>query len=199
MRDPDNGRDLTGCRVDQFVLQVEDKVSTQPSDSIDESSIMDEVTRMGASLPKRSRSKRTQSTSGREKPRRERGPKESPKSPTTPHSAASSSRPSLAGSRTNSAPLVPLYEVPKPLPITKEADTHAQRDSIASIKDDPFFRHYQTPHSVSLARELRSAIYSERQGDGEVPKLSPPRNNMSPSDSSVTLPVSRQIRHFNGG
>lgn len=147
---------------------------------------MDEVTRLGPGA-QGSRSKRTQSASGREK---SRNSKPLPSTPTSPRST--SSRSSLAGTRTNSAPLVPLLEA-KPLPIGKDADTHTHRDSITSIKDDPFFRHYQSPTSVSLARELRSAIYEEREGDGEASRLSPTRNKSS-SDNPGKLPVSHQIR-----
>jgi len=148
---------------------------------------MDEVTRPAAS-PQGSRTKRTQSASGREKPRNS---KPLPLTPTSPRS--STTRSSLAGTRTHSAPLVPLFEA-KPLPAGKEADTHTPRDSIASIKDDPFFRHYQSPHSVSLARELRSAIYEERQGDGDASKPLPsPSRKKSTSDSPVKLPVSHHI------
>lgn len=42
------------------------------------------------------------------------------------------------------------------------------RDSVASIKDDPFFRNYQTPQSVSLARELRSASHNSNGGNYEL-------------------------------
>jgi hypothetical protein len=62
---------------------------------------------------------------------------------------------------------------------------------VASIKDDPFFRNYQTPNSVSLARELRSATYSERMRDGKSPhEPSPPSPNRTALDNSVNLPVS---------
>ena len=145
---------------------------------------MEEITRPGT-YQQRIGSKRTQSTSGREKSRIS---KPLPSTPTSPRSP--NSRPTT-GTRTTSAPLMPLLET-KPLPISKEADSHTPRDSIASIKDDPFFRHYQTPQSVSLARELRSAIYEERQGDGEVSRTSPSRNK-STLDNSIP-PVSQHIR-----
>lgn len=50
-----------------------------------------------------------------------------------------------------------------PTTFTSQAweDDANQRDSVASLKDDPFFRNYQTPHSVSLSRELRSARMEE--------------------------------------
>jgi len=146
---------------------------------------MDEVTRLAAG-PQGTRAKRTQSTSGREK---SRSSKPLPSTPTSPR--GSSARPSLAGTRTASAPLVPLFEA-NPSAVGNDADVHPQRDSITSIKDDPFFRHYQTPHSVSLARELRSAIYEEHRGDGEVPKISPTRKRSS-ADSTIKQPVSRRI------
>jgi hypothetical protein len=38
---------------------------------------------------------------------------------------------------------------------------------VTSIKDDPFFRNYQTPQSVSLAKELRSASYSSNGRDDD--------------------------------
>ena len=66
------------------------------------------------------------------------------------------------------------------------------RNSIASIKDDPFFRHYQTPHSVLLGRELMAATY-EHQEDEDAELVSPlsPRPVKKPAvDEGVNLPVS---------
>jgi hypothetical protein len=68
------------------------------------------------------------------------------------------------------------------------------RDSVASIKDDPFFRHYQTPHSISLGRELMAATYErEEDEDAELvsPLSPPPHAAKKPSvDEGVNLPVS---------
>lgn len=140
-------------------------------------------------LPKRSRSKRGPSvSSGREKPRRD--------SATSPKALRSqASRPSLT-TRTSSAPLVPQSESKRSSTSgrKKEADIHVQRDSVASIKDDPFFKHYQTPHSVSLARELKSAIHEETQGDEERSTSSPSRpGRKHASDGFVNMPVSLML------
>ncbi|KAK6597664.1 ras guanyl-nucleotide exchange factor [Botrytis cinerea] len=112
------------------------------------------------------------------------------------------SRPGL-GSRTSSAPFVPLssgggggslgsprFSTPIEDDTEEALDLHARsyRDSVASIKDDPFFRNYQSPHSVSLARELRSVIYSDRSHDDDALKNPPPRSNKRPSvESSASL------------
>ncbi|KAM0178197.1 hypothetical protein ACHAPF_003836 [Botrytis cinerea] len=112
------------------------------------------------------------------------------------------SRPGL-GSRTSSAPFVPLssgggggslgsprFSTPIEDDTEEALDLHARsyRDSVASIKDDPFFRNYQSPHSVSLARELRSVIYSDRSHDDDALKNPPPRPNKRPSvESSASL------------
>ncbi|QSZ33268.1 hypothetical protein DSL72_002856 [Monilinia vaccinii-corymbosi] len=116
---------------------------------------------------------------------------------------ASRSRPGL-GSRTASAPFVPLRTGPAVGGIhlrfstTREEDSReglevrsrSYRDSVASIKDDPFFRNYQSPRSISLARELRSATYSDRSHDDGVFKDSPSRSNKSPCvENSVNVPV----------
>ncbi|KAF7873945.1 hypothetical protein EAF04_002617 [Stromatinia cepivora] len=111
------------------------------------------------------------------------------------------SRPGL-GSRTASAPFVPLSRgsgsgsLDPRFSTTIEDDSeegldlHARsyRDSVASIKDDPFFRNYQSPSSVSLARELRSATHSDRSHDDDVFKNSPPRSNKRPSLGNSVLP-----------
>ncbi|KAA8565313.1 hypothetical protein EYC84_011035 [Monilinia fructicola] len=91
------------------------------------------------------------------------------------------SRPGL-GSRTASAPFVPLR--------SGTASAHEAIEILfASIKDDPFFRNYQSPNSVSLARELRSATYSDRSHDDDVFKDPPPRSNKSLSvENSVNVP-----------
>jgi hypothetical protein len=117
---------------------------------------------------------------------------------TNPSPASSSSNPRTArpslSSRTSSAPLLPAIKVKTPNLLSGEGDVdvdlYSIRDSVASIKDDPFFRDYQTPNSVSLARELRSATYSERIRDGKSPHEPPPQSPKTPSvDNSVNLPV----------
>src|SRR5580700_6510470 len=71
--------------------------------------------------------------------------------------------------RTNSAPAIPLPRTHPPAAETNSSQNYSHRDSVASIKDDPFFRNYQTPQSVSLARELKSASYSSNtRGDDRV-------------------------------
>ena len=74
-------------------------------------------------------------------------------------------------------------------------DAYSHRDSVTSIKDDPFFRNYQSPHSVSLARELRSATYSLQDlRDEDAEEEPPPRSTRRPSadtSNSVNLPVRR--------
>ncbi|KAH8818259.1 ras guanine nucleotide exchange factor domain-containing protein [Hyaloscypha sp. PMI_1271] len=113
-------------------------------------------------------------------------------SQTLSNSAPRSTRPSLA-SRTSSAPLLPAIKVKTPNLLSGEdeggLDQYSIRDSVASIKDDPFFRNYQTPNSISLARELRSATYSERMRDGKSPHEPPPPSpNRTALDNSVNLP-----------
>ena len=150
------------------------------------SSKMDEV----GLLPARTKSKRTRSSN----PSRDshHGERASKGSPTSTSLTPRTSRPSLA-SRTSSAPLVPVNNHPKLLADDDDFDAYSHRDSVASIKDDPFFRNYQSPHSVSLARELRSATYSQqRVRDEELPEEPPPRSTKRPSadtSNSVNLPV----------
>jgi hypothetical protein len=116
-------------------------------------------------------------------------------SPTLSNSTPRTARPSLA-SRTSSAPLLPAIKVKSPNLLSGEGqvddvDLYSVRDSVASIKDDPFFRNYQTPISAALARELRSAAYSERLRDGKSPHDPPPQSpNTLSVDNSVNLPVS---------
>jgi hypothetical protein len=81
----------------------------------------------------------------------DRASRNSTTSSATAIDSAHSSRPG-PNPRANSSPT---------LPFSKAHDLHAyNRESVASVADDPFFRNYQTPQSVSLARELRSASYS---------------------------------------
>lgn len=49
--------------------------------------------------------------------------------------------------------------------ISPAAHSHVYRDSVLSLKDDPFFRSYTTPQSEVLARELRSASRNLDLGD----------------------------------
>ena len=141
----------------------------------------------------------------------------------SPAAVARAARPSLA-SRTSSAPAIPQSQgVSRPgggddddddnddehlddenddddehhRPTSSDRPQRPQyrsRDSVASIKDDPFFRHYQTPHSVSLGRELMAATYErEEDEDAELvsPLSPPPRPVKKPSvDEGVNLPVS---------
>lgn len=141
-------------------------------------------------LPSRTKSKRTRSSNSSRDPHH--GERTSKASPTSTSSTPRTSRPSLAH-RTSSAPLVPVTGHPKLLAADDDLDAYSHRDSVASIKDDPFFRNYQSPHSVSLARELRSATYSQqRLRDEDVPEEPPPRSTRRPSadnSNSVNLPV----------
>ena len=147
---------------------------------------MDEVTL----LPARTKSKRTRSSNSSRDPHH--GERASKASPTSNSSTPRTARPSLA-TRTSSAPLVPVTSHPKLLADDDDFDAFSHRDSVASIKDDPFFRNYQSPHSVSLARELRSATYShQRLRDEELPEEPPPRSTRRPSadnSNAVNLPV----------
>lgn len=144
---------------------------------------MDEV----SLLPARTKSKRTRSSNSSRDPHHERASKASP---TTTSSTPRSTRPNHA-SRTNSAPLVPMISPPKLLADDDDFDVYSHRDSVTSIKDDPFFRHYQSPQSVSLARELRSATYTQHNlRDEALPEEPPPRSTRRPSADTVNLPVS---------
>jgi hypothetical protein len=71
--------------------------------------------------------------------------------------------------RTNLAPVIPLPKTHPPAAETNSCQNYSHRNSVASIKDDPFFRNYQTPQSVSLARELKSASYSSNVHGDETP------------------------------
>jgi hypothetical protein len=111
-------------------------------------------------------------------------------SKSTPRSAA---RPSTV-TRTSSAPLAPSSDR-EPKFLSFDADFNVEkRGSVASVQDDPFFRHYQSPNSVSLAKELRSATYSNhfREEEEDLPDEDdlPPRSPKRPTvDNSVNLPV----------
>jgi hypothetical protein len=140
---------------------------------------MDDTSR----LPARSKSKRTRSSHTlRESSRKDHNPK----------TLTATTRPHLT-ERTSSAPLVPVSRDKGPDLMTtgNETDRYKHRDSVASISEDPFLRNYRTPNSVSLARELRSATYSEHSHDGGASKDLLSRSNQRPAaDGSVNLPVS---------
>ncbi|PQE21021.1 hypothetical protein CJF32_00005450 [Rutstroemia sp. NJR-2017a WRK4] len=147
----------------------------------------------GGAFPKRTVSKRTQSTNPlrTESHRAQRSPRTlSVSPPSIPTTIGPRTRPGL-GSRTSSAPLTTGGIVDPKFSTAREDDSDGRsyRDSVASIKDDPFFRNYQSPHSVSLARELRSATYEEHSHNDGVFKDPPPRSNKRPSvDHSVNIP-----------
>lgn len=168
---------------------------------------MDEVRTNG--LPARTTSKCSKSsnplqTDSQPAQRSSRPLSVSPPSVATSSPIALRSRPGL-GSQTSSAPFVPLRSgagsgsIDPRFSTTIEDDSQegpslqprSYRNSVASIKDDPFFRNYQSPHSVSLARELRSATYSERlHNDDDVFEDPPRRSNKRPSvENSVNVPV----------
>ena len=147
---------------------------------------MEEVSSLSLS-PSRTKSKRTRTSLSKDghRERLQKKPSSGPtlSSSSTPHSAT---RPSLT-SRTASAPLVPSLRDHKLEILGFESDGHNHRDSIASIKDDPFFRNYQSPQSVSLARELRSATHTEKLRDeGSRPPAQTAGRIM---DDSVNIPV----------
>jgi len=112
----------------------------------------------------KSKSKRTKSSNPlrtSDPPRADRTSKASSASGSSdPHS----SRPGL-NSRTNSASSLPQSKAQLPTKSNNNLHPSSYRDSVASIKDDPFFRNYQTPQSVSLAKELKSATYSSHERD----------------------------------
>lgn len=146
---------------------------------------MEEV---GSRSPSRTKSKRT---SHSKDGHRERLQKKSPSS--TPPRITT--RPSLA-SRTASAPLVPSRLDHKLEILGFESNGHNHRDSIASIKDDPFFRNYQSPQSVSLARELRSATHTEKLRDeGSLQDPSSKTGGVMMNDT-VNIPVCLNSRNM---
>lgn len=169
------------------------KLSTGASSAQDHPAVqvrvkMDEV----GLLPARTSSKRIKSpTSSRDVPRRGDRERTSKTSQTSPSSTPRIARPSPSA-RTASAPQVlSLTDSNKFSPVGNESDAYGEeRDSLAPVKDDPFFRNYHTPHSVSLAREQRVAKYSESVRDEEIPKEPPSRSPRRPSeDTPVQLPV----------
>lgn len=145
-------------------------------------------------FPRRTQSKSIRSSAPSKDPYRgERHTKASPTTITTTITTpGSSAHPGLA-SRTDSPPLVPALRDLKLDSLEGIFDVynhHEVRGSVTSIKDDPFFRNYQSPHSVSLARELRSVTHSESSRDEQVPKDAPSRSTRRPSvDDTMNLPV----------
>lgn len=154
------------------------------SDMVSSTGIMDET----SVLPARSKSKRTRSsTTSRESSRRDH----SLRPPSSNSSTSHATRPKLAGTRTASAPLVPLSRDLNLRRIGDESNALNQRAPAASLKDDPFFGNSPPPpQSVTLARELRSAASSERLYNETVSNDPSPRSETRPStDDSVNLPV----------
>lgn len=132
----------------------------------------------------KSKSKRTKSSNplrASDPPRSDR----TPKAPTV--SDLHGSRPG-AKPRTNSAPSVSISKTQPASESTGNQHSYSYRDSVTSIKDDPFFRNYQTPQSISLARELRSASHG-RKDDVENPPA------WSKKRSTAGSPVTGSVRH----
>lgn len=117
----------------------------------------------------KSKSKRTRSSNPLRASDPARSDRTSKVSTTTSGTGTSSinvSRPNLKG-RTNSAPSVPLSKPQPPSDSNNNPYSDNYRDSVTSIKDDPFFRNYQSPESVLLAKELRSASHPWNVRDDE--------------------------------
>ena len=148
-----------------------------------------------AVLLSRTKSKRTRSSNSHHNG--ERASKASAlASPASTGSTPHASQPNLI-SCTSSAPLGPLSNNQNKLEaIDDDVYAYSPRDSVASIREDPFFRNYQSPHSVSLGRELRSATFSQqRLRDEDMLEDPHPRSERRPaatadtSSNSVNLPV----------
>jgi hypothetical protein len=88
--------------------------------------------------------------------------------------------------RTNSAPSLPLSKGQPSTDLNSNLNSYSYRDSVTSIKDDPFFRNYQTPQSVSLAKELRSASYSSSGRDDDNLDSPPAWTNKKSATSTQT-------------
>jgi hypothetical protein len=111
--------------------------------------------------------------------------KGSPKSSTS-NSSPRSPRPGPSP-RIASAPLLPLLKDTKPQ--TTDDDLYKHRGSVVSILDDPFFKNYQSPQSVNLSQEMKSATQQPRRGE-EVSEVPSPRSATKVAvDNSVNLPV----------
>jgi hypothetical protein len=135
----------------------------------------------------KSKSKRTRSftsTRNSDTPRSSSNAATASLEPSTLHSA----RPAL-NSRTSSAPIVPL---------NSGVSTYSQRDSVTSIKDDPFFRNYQNPQSVLLANELRTASYTSQSHDDDAADDSTGQMNraFTGAEALAKLPVCFQSVDF---
>ncbi|TVY49626.1 Ras guanine nucleotide exchange factor A [Lachnellula occidentalis] len=145
---------------------------------------MDEV---GALPPARSRSTRAHS---RDPHRGERMSKSRSSSTAQPVPPVSTSSGAVAASPSKDFKYLTLS-------FDRGSNGHEQRDSITSVQDDPFFRNYQSPHSVSLAKELRSATYSNRHRDDGTPEEPDTRSPNKPFvDNAVKskLPLPPQSR-----
>lgn len=119
-----------------------------------------------------------------------RGDHSLPASPLASRSAPrTNGRPGLA-TQSSSATLVSRTSDPTLLLLDDDIDSHSHRGSIASIKDDPFFRNYQSPQSISLAKELRSATHLERMREGSIAPndISSGSTEKPLLDNSVILP-----------
>lgn len=91
--------------------------------------------------------------------------------------------------RTSSAPVVPQTKENFKPNINGDSRAYCHRDSVSSIKYDPFFRNYQTPQSVSLAREFRSASYSSNPRDESNPDDVPAPSGRLPTANLALEPV----------
>jgi hypothetical protein len=100
--------------------------------------------------------------------------------------STSNSRPSLTTPPTNSAPLLSQSEASsQPIqPVDKDFHPHSHRESFNSLSVDPFFRNYQSPHLVSLTRELRSTTHADRSRDEHTTE-----NDPQTADTSINIPV----------
>ncbi|KAL3417775.1 RasGEF domain-containing protein [Phlyctema vagabunda] len=115
--------------------------------------------------------------------------------PNSTHSTPRSAHPALV-TRTLSAPQRSARPPPPVTDIVEEdAQPYTDRDSIASIKDDPFFRNYQSPDTVLLTRELRSATYldalhgADEEDERDIVITPPPRSTRRPS-TQISGPTS---------
>ncbi|KAG9229601.1 ras guanine nucleotide exchange factor domain-containing protein [Amylocarpus encephaloides] len=129
------------------------------------------------------------SNSSRGSHRGDRSPKTSktsktPKISKTSNATPRSARPPISP-RTASAPLVPMS---RETAFSKSNDLYRHRDSVASVHDDPFFKHYQSPQSVSLSKEMRSASYMDRQEELGSDGVHSRAGKNAAVDNSVNLP-----------
>ncbi|KAH0544824.1 hypothetical protein FGG08_001053 [Glutinoglossum americanum] len=124
---------------------------------------------MSTGSPSGSRPKRTNSLSQKQ-------PSEPSRSAESLFTAAP--RPPFLQLRTHSSPLVPRTGEPG------ISESRASLDSTFSIRDDPFFRTYQSPQSVRLAKEVAQSTKTAplRKGTSFFDSETPP-----PGDSSETI------------